>query len=462
MYAKNESNRGAINMKINFSMDVRQTQKLQITKELKQAIELLNMNNQEVESIIAEEIKENPVLEIEPKEEIDWSKFANDMKKNVTNHSKSYVEDEDGESNPENYIQAPVNIYDYLENEISSLKLGTEERRLAYYIIERVNDSGYFTANIEESVALLETDISTFMSVLKKTQSMEPAGICARDLKECLLIQLERNHNGNDLVIKLVENELENIAAKRYQLIQKKYKLREDELAESIRIIKSLDPKPGREFTSFSPMYVFPDVHVEKIGCKWEVISNSTLPHLYVSEFYRKILSESVENLDKDTEKYIKEKLNKALNLIRNIEQRKNTIHKVATMIIESQKDFFEKGKNHIVPMKLKDIAELTGFHESTISRAVNGKYMMTPRGLFEFKYFFTTSINTSDGFSISNKNIKDKIRDIIDNESKKKPLSDQKICDILNESGIEVSRRTVTKYREELQILTSSLRREI
>lgn len=449
-------------MKINFSMDVRQTQKLQITKELKQAIEMLNMNNQEVESIITEEVRENPVLEIESKEEIDWSKFANDMKNVVTHQSKSYVEDEDNESNPENYIQAPVNIYDYLEKEISSLKLDASEKEIAYYIIERVNDSGYFTASIEEAVTLLGIDEISFINVLKKVQNIEPTGICARNLKECLLLQLAKYYEKDDIVIKLVENELENIAAKKYQLIQKKYKLKEEELAESIRIIKSLDPKPGRGFTSFSPMYVFPDVNVEKIGDRWEVISNSTLPHLYVSEFYRKLLSEQGDEVDKDTEKYIKEKLNKAVNLIRNVEQRKNTIHKVATKIIENQIDFFEKGKSYIVPMKLKDIADVTGFHESTISRAVNGKYMMTPRGLFEFKYFFTTSVNTSDGLTISNKNIKDRIKEIIDGENKRKPLSDQKICDILNDEGIEVSRRTVTKYREELQILTSSLRREI
>ncbi|WP_028829451.1 RNA polymerase factor sigma-54 [Proteocatella sphenisci] len=449
-------------MKINFSMDVRQTQKLQITKELKQAIEMLNMNNQEVESIITEEVRENPVLEIESKEEIDWSKFANDMKNVVTHQSKSYVEDEDNESNPENYIQAPVNIYDYLEKEISSLKLDASEKEIAYYIIERVNDSGYFTASIEEAVTLLGIDEEAFINVLKKVQNIEPTGICARNLKECLLLQLAKHYEKDDIVIKLVENELENIAAKKYQLIQKKYKLKEEELADSIKIIKSLDPKPGRGFTSFSPMYVFPDVNVEKIGNNWEVTSNSTLPHLYVSEFYRKLLSERVDEVDKDTEKYIKEKLNKAVNLIKNIEQRKNTIHKVATKIIENQIDFFEKGKSCIVPMKLKDIADVTGFHESTISRAVNGKYMMTPRGLFEFKYFFTTSVSTSDGLSISNKNIKDKIKEIIDDENKKKPLSDQKICDILNDEGIEVSRRTVAKYREELQLLTSSLRREI
>ena len=457
-----KDNRGAVDMKINFSMDVRQTQKLQMTKELKQAIELLNMNNQEVESVITEEIRENPVLEVEPREEIDWSKFANDMKNVVTHQSKSYNEDEDNESNPENYIQAPVNIYDYLEKEISSLRLEGYEKDIAYYIIERVNDSGYFTADIEESSAVLGTESGTFLRVLKKVQSIEPAGICARDLRECLLLQLEKTYAKDDIVIKLVENELENIAAKRYQLIQKKYKLKEEELAEALRIIKSLDPKPGREFTSFSPEYVFPDVYVEKIGDRWEVTSNSTLPHLYVSEFYRKMLSEHKEDVDRDTEKYIKEKLGKAVNLIRNIEQRKNTIHKVAIKIVENQIEFFEKGKSHIIPMKLKDIADMTGFHESTVSRAVNGKYMMTPRGLFEFRYFFTTSVSTSDGLSISNKNIQDRIKDIIGGENKKKPLSDQKICDILNDEGIEVSRRTVTKYREELQILTSSLRREI
>ncbi len=449
-------------MKINFSMDIKQTQKLQMTRELKQAIELLNMNTQEVESIIIEEVKENPTLEVEAKEEVDWSKFIDDMK-NVVNYSQgNNFDEDDNESNPENYLKAPTNIYDYLEKEISALELSKDEKEIAYYIIERVNDSGYFVSDIQECVSILGITEKKFLKVLKKVQSIEPTGICARNLKECLLLQLEKMYDKEDIVIKLVENELENIAAKKYQLIQKKYKLKECELAEAIKIIKSLDPKPGREFSYFAPMYVFPDVYVEKIGEKWEVVNNSTLPQLHVSDFYKKMLNEHSEEVDKETEKYIKEKLNKALNLIRNIDQRKNTIQKVATKIVENQIDFFEKGKNHIVPMKLKDIADLTGFHESTISRAVNGKYMLTPRGLFEFKYFFTTSVSTSDGSSISNKNIKDRIKEIIESENKKKPMSDQKICDILNDEGIEVSRRTVTKYREEMEILTSTLRKEL
>lgn len=449
-------------MKINFSMDIRQTQKLQMTRELKQAIELLNMNTQEVESIIIEEIKENPTLEVETKEDVDWSKYIDDMK-NISNYSQgNSFDEEENENSPENYIKAPVNIYDYLENEISALNLDKDEKEIAYYIIERVNDSGYFVSDINECIVILEVSEKEFLDVLRKVQSIEPTGICARNLKECLLLQLEKMYDKNDIVVQLVEHELENIAAKKYQLIQKKYKLKEQELAEAIKIIKSLDPKPGREFAYFAPMYISPDVYVEKNGEKWEIVNNSVLPKLHISDFYKKMLSEHNEDVDKETEKYIKEKLNKALNLIRNIDQRKNTIQKVAYQIVENQLDFFEKGKNYIVPMKLKDIADMTGFHESTISRAVNGKYMMTPRGLFEFKYFFTTSVSTSDGSSISNKNIKERIRDIIDAENKKKPMSDQKICDILNKEGIEVSRRTVTKYREEMDILTSTLRKEI
>ncbi|MGL5258117.1 MAG: RNA polymerase factor sigma-54 [Proteocatella sp.] len=449
-------------MKINFSMDIRQTQKLQMTRELKQAIELLNMNTQEVESIIIEEIKENPTLEAESKDDVDWSKYIDDMK-TISNYSQGNSFDEDENDNsPENYIKAPVNIYDYLENEISALNLDKDEKEIAYYIIERVNDSGYFVSDIDECIGVLGVSEKEFLDVLRKVQSIEPTGICARNLKECLLLQLEKMYDEDDIVVQLVEHELENIAAKKYQLIQKKYKLKEQELSEAIKVIKSLDPKPGREFAYFAPMYVSPDVYVEKNGEKWEVVNNSVLPQLHISDFYKKMLSERNEDVDKETEKYIKEKLNKALNLIRNIDQRKNTIQKVAYQIVENQLDFFEKGKNYIVPMKLKDIAEMTGFHESTISRAVNGKYMMTPRGLFEFKYFFTTSVSTSDGNSISNKNIKDRIREIIDVENKKKPMSDQKICDILNREGIEVSRRTVTKYREEMDILTSTLRKEL
>jgi RNA polymerase sigma-54 factor len=205
---------------------------------------------------------------------------------------------------------------------------------------------------------------------------------------------------------------------------------------------------------------VLPDVVVERKSHGFEVrLNNDSLPSLKISSFYEKMLKDSIE---KETKDYIKEKLQSSLMLIKNIEQRKNTVLKVAKGIVEEQEEFFLYGKNHIKPMILRDIAEKTGFHESTISRTVNGKYMLTPKGLFEFKYFFSSGVKDCDGDMVSNINIKNELKDIIDKENKKKPLSDQKICDILNLKGINISRRTVAKYREELNIPGSSIRKEI
>lgn len=445
-------------MKINYSMDIKQTQKLQMTKELKQAIELLNMNFQEVEGLISDEIKENPLLEFENKPEIQWDKYIKDIK-NIKTKTTYY--DEDSESNPENYIEKQISIYEHLEGELCLLKLTTLEKSASELIIGNVDENGYFKGSIKNlSNELCVTEIF-MLNTLKKLQQCEPTGIFARDIIECLSLQLEKKYPKGDVILKIVEEDLEDIANKKYQNIQKKYKIKESELSEIIKSIKSLEPKPGRIFSYFAPQYVLPDVKVEKVGAKWEILNNHVLPELFISDVYSKLLLNTSE-LDKDTEKYIKEKLTRASNLIKNIEQRKNTIQKVAKEIVESQQTFFEKGSEYLSPMRLKDIAEITGFHESTISRAVNGKYMLTPRGIFEFKYFFTTSVSKIDGAQVSNKSIKYKIKEIIDIENKLKPISDQKICDLLIKEGIEVSRRTITKYREELEIPSSTQRKEI
>lgn len=445
-------------MKINYSMDIKQTQKLQMTKELKQAIELLNMNFQEVEGLISDEIKENPLLEFENKPEIEWDKYIKDIK-NIKTKTTYY--DEDSESNPENYLEKQISIYEHLEGELCLLKLTTLEKSVSQLIIENVDENGYFKGSIKNlSKELCVTEV--FMqSTLKKLQQCEPTGIFARDIIECLSLQLEKKYPKGHVILKIVEEDLEDIANKKYQNIQKKHKIKESELSEIIKSIKSLEPKPGRIFSYFAPQYVLPDVKVEKVGAKWEILNNHVLPELFISDVYSKLLLNTSE-LDKETEKYIKEKLTRASNLIKNIEQRKNTIQKVAKEIVESQQTFFEKGSEYLLPMRLKDIAEITGFHESTISRAVNGKYMLTPRGMFEFKYFFTTSVSKIDGAQVSNKSIKYKIKEIIDTENKLKPISDQKICDLLIKEGIEVSRRTITKYREELEIPSSTQRKEI
>lgn len=446
-------------MKLNFSIDTRQTQKLHLTKELRQAIDILQMNSQDVELLIAEELNENPVLEVERNSDIDWTKFVMDIQANSS--SKKYNENEyhETEINPENFVGGQVSLYDHLVNEISSIILSKREEEIAYYIIEHVNDSGYFVGDEESCAKEIGISVSEFQRILQKIQSIDPAGLLARNLRECLILQIGQKNKRNGLLHEIVENDLDDVAQKKYQALQKKYRISENELSEIIKKIKSLDPKPGRRFSTFRPSYILPDVIIEKNGEKLEIMDNGTLPNLFISDFYQKILAETT---DAEAQEYIKAKLNKAVTLIRNIEQRKKTIHKVAEQIIHYQRDFFEKEDARLVPMKLKDISIETGFHESTISRAVKEKYMLTPKGMYEFRYFFTTSIHTEDGERVSSKSIKDEIRNLIKEENKKKPLSDQKICDMLNEKGLQISRRTVAKYREEMKISGSSQRKEL
>lgn len=446
-------------MKLDFSMEIKQTQKLHMTKELKQAIDILQMNSQDLELLISEELNENPVLEAEWGDDIDWGKFALSIKDYMS--SKFYEENEyhENEIDPNNFLKEEVTLYDHLLKEISAIDLDTGEREIALYIIQQVNENGYLSMDIECCSNELSIAPDEFLSVLKKIQNIEPSGLLARDLKECLLLQLESKEQQNDILVRMIKEDLEDIANKRYPLLMRKYKISKEHLGRIIQKIKSLDPKPGKRFSDFSPQYILPDVIVEKNGLQVEVLDNRTLPRLYISDLYQRLLNESE---DTKTREFLRSRLNSALSLIRNIEHRKNTIHKVAEQIILFQKDFFSKEKAPLVPMKLKDISIGTGFHESTISRTVNGKYMLTPKGLFEFKYFLSSSINNREGGELSNKDIKLRILRMVKDENKKRPLSDQKIKELLNDIGIVISRRTIAKYREELGILSSSQRKEI
>ena len=221
-----------------------------------------------------------------------------------------------------------------------------------------------------------------------------------------------------------------------------------------------MDPRPARQLTNDENHYILPDVIVERKNHGFEVrLNNDSVPNLRISAFYEKMLKDS---MDKEAKDYIKEKLQKSIMLIKNVQQRNSTVTKVAKEIVKQQEEFFLYGKNHMKPMILKDIADETGYHESTISRTVNGKYMLTPKGLYVFKYFFSSGIMDSDGDMVSSINIKNDLKDIVEQENKKRPFSDQKICDILNLRGINIARRTVAKYREELNIPGSSIRKEI
>lgn len=443
-------------MKLELSMEIKQAQKLHLTQELRQSIELLQMNSYELEQHITEAIQENPIIEANYTNEVDWLKFAEKINTKII--SSPRYNSEDDEPNPENYLASLPNLHDHLEEEVGVLRLSKAERRIAEYIIQRIDLNGYFL--VDKKTAAKENNCTEkeLEEVLEKVQTIEPKGLAATSLVQCLVLQLKEEDPQEQITRSIIENDLELVATKKYTELQKKHGLSKEELARHIEKIKSLDPKPGKKFSEFVPSYVYPDIIVEKTPSGFEIIDNSPIPELHINSYYQKLLRESK---DPEVIEYIKERLNKALNLIKNIEQRKTTIHKVASNILQYQQAFFDENEN-LRPMKLKDIAQSTGFHESTISRTVNNKYMLTPKGVFELRHFFETGIMDESGEEIGVSKIKQEILEMIQKENKHKPLSDQKICEELARKGMPISRRTVAKYRDEMKILGSSQRKEI
>ncbi len=448
-------------MKMSFGLEMNQSQKMILTKELKQSLEILQMNRFEVEQLIIDETNENPTLEVEKKDEIDWEKYLKNLRESSYKiYSNFYEVSDDEDSNPENYIRENINMYDYLSQQLRLLTMEPKTFAASCYIIRTLNKDGYFKENLDEASKNVGVTIEIFEEALKTVQSLEPSGIAATSISECLILQIKDKNIKDEIFEKLITDDIEMIGAHKHNELCKKYNISKERLKKYLDYIKTLDPRPARQLCEDVNHYILPDVIVERNNQGFEVrLNNDSIPSLRVSSFYEKMLKDSH---DKEAKDYIKEKLQKSIMLIKNVEQRKNTVIKVAKEIVNQQEEFFLYGRNHMKPMILRDIADETGYHESTISRTVNGKYMLTPKGLYEFKYFFSGGVLDSDGDMVSSINIKNDIKDIIETENKKKPLSDQKICDILNIKGINISRRTVAKYREELNLPGSSVRKEI
>jgi RNA polymerase sigma-54 factor len=333
-------------------------------------------------------------------------------------------------------------------------------KMIARYIIESLDENGYLTSSIQEICQVFRAREEKVMEALAVIQGFEPVGVGARDLKECLLIQLKNRGKDKPEARLIIENHLEDIAENRLCNIAKALGISVKEVQDISDEIKSLEPKPGRQFGSSSDnRYIVPDVTVEKVGDEYVIIVNdSTAPRLNISPYYQKMLREA--DKDSNISKFLSSRLNSALWLIRSIEQRRQTIYNVVKAVVNYQRDFLDHGPKHLKTLTLKQIADELGIHESTVSRSINGKYMQTPRGLFEIKYFFTSGVTGQDGSSIASESIKTIIREMIENEDPKSPLSDQAIADSMEECGIEISRRTIAKYRDEMNIPSSTKRK--
>jgi RNA polymerase sigma-54 factor len=335
-----------------------------------------------------------------------------------------------------------------------------KQKEIGIQLIGNVDEDGYLKSSIEEicdETGCCEEEVSETLALV---QQFDPIGVCARDTRECLLIQVKFQDLTDTLVEKIISDHLDNLENKRYDKIAKSLSVSIQDIISAVSIITELEPKPGRQYNEEDVIYITPDIYVFKMGDDYQIVLNEDgMPKLRINNYYKDILNKG-NSLPDNTKEYIQDKLKSAAWLIKSIHQRQRTIYKVTESIVDFQRDFFDKGVTHLKPLVLRDVAEHTQMHESTISRVTTNKYVHTPQGLFELKYFFNSSINSMDGGSIASESVKEHIKNIIKAEEKSKPFSDQEVADKLKKLNIDVARRTVAKYRESLGILPSRKRR--
>ena len=471
-------------MAIQQKLHTKLVQKLILTPSLQQAIKLLPMSTLELADLLNQEMVENPLLEEVETEELqpaeqqqadkqepekpvektdswddaDYEYFFGDY---LDDGYRSRTPSEVKELPPiENTLSTAGSLSDHLLWQLSMQTDDEKLKEIGRAIIGNLDDDGYLVASFEELAAMGGWPLPEVERALRLLQGFDPVGVASRDLQECLLIQLRHLGLEGTPTEKIITEHLRLLQNHQVPEIARKLGLTIDELKEHIEVIRNLDPKPGSRFNPTQSQYVIPDVYVVKVEDQYVAVLNEDgLPQMRISPVYRRLLDKGADNSD-ETRAYVKDKFRSALWLIKSVEQRQKTIHKVANSIINFQRDFLDHGIEHLRPLVLRDVANDIGMHESTVSRVVTNKYMHTPQGVFEMKYFFHSGISSSFGESVSSVTIKQRIRKIIENEDPRKPLSDSKIVSILQREGLVLARRTIAKYREELKISTSNQRK--
>lgn len=459
-------------MNIGFGLRLEQTQKLIMTPELRQAIKILQLSSVELTDYLNQMIMDNPLIEIKEdtperdsgiakKQEIDWEGYIRDLREVHDKAERNSSREVKPEIAYENLVTRGTSLEEHLFSQMGVIPLTREEKRIARYLIGNVNSVGYLTVTLDQAEEDLKIKKEKIEKVLILIQNFDPPGVCARNLCECLMIQLKQREEFEEELCILVESHLENIGAGKLNKVAQMMNLPVARIQELADLIKSLNPKPGASFGGSEDIrYIVPDVIVERIDDDFVILVNEGhIPHLTINKTYSSILNKA-SDADSGTKEFVENKLNQALWLIRSIEQRRMTIYQVTAALVKMQKGFFEHGIKYLKPLTLKQIAEKVGVHESTVSRATSNKYIQTPHGIFEYKFFFTAGLSTGRGESASTESIRHLLQDIIKNEDSKKPYSDQKLADMLQERGISIARRTVTKYREELNILNAGQRK--
>ncbi len=486
------------------ALEIRQVQKLAqqlvMTPQLQQAIKLLQLSRIELEELISQELQENPVLEetvvelagkeeakAESPEEIaeievkpdptptrelsaadkigtlDWQEYIDTHSNSIHGSLTAEAGGEEGEGPPswENTLTKKASLEDHLVWQLRLSRLSQREEEIGFYIIGNLNEDGFLVVSLEEIGQATEATPEEAEQVLRRIQFFDPVGVAARNLRECLLIQLENLGLRDSLAARIVSDHLSQLETKRYEKLAKELGVSVDDVVAASHVIASLEPKPARGFGDDEARTIIPDVSVEKIGDEYMVFLNDDgVPRLRVSPLYRRMVSQ--EGLEEEkTRQYLQEKVRAATWLIKSIQQRQQTLYRVTQSIFKFQRDFLDHGISHMRPMVLRDVAEDIEMHESTVSRATANKYVHTPHGVFELKFFFQSGVKAGNGDDVASESVKEKIRGIILSEDARKPYSDQHIAGMLAEQAIDIARRTVAKYREAMGILPSSKRRQ-
>ena len=461
------------------------SQQLIMTPQLQQAIKLLQMSRMELSELVQEELLENPMLEDgldaresrvavaeeheaappDPAEakkaEIDWERYI----ENYTQQAPMPTVRRNDDELPglESTLSSAEDLVDHLGWQLRMGEFMEDERRFAALVIGNLDDNGYLKIDgvaVDEVVPRLaaeaQMDAEDAEEVLGMIHQFDPVGVAARSLAECLTIQAK--HFGMDeLVLRVIADHLSDLEKRHYPAIAKALDCPLEEVYDVAQIIAELEPRPARRFQTDEPRYIVPDVYVHRVGDEYYVVANDDgMPKLKISGFYRSAMADNPK-----AKEYIQDKLRSAQWLIRSIDQRRKTIVRVTECIVDKQRDFFDKGIEYLKPMILRDVAETVGMHESTISRVTSNKYVHTPRGTFELKYFFNSAIRRDNQNDIASESVKQAIKNIIGGEDERAPLSDQRIVEILAQDDIKIARRTVAKYREMLGILSSSKRKK-
>jgi RNA polymerase sigma-54 factor len=473
-------------MAIQQKLQTKLAQKLILTPSLQQAIKLLPMSTLELADLLNQEVVENPLLEEVPTEELQATDAqpATEKEPEQPPAQKTDTWDDNdyeyffGEYLDDGYRpRAPQEVKELppIENTLSTmasltdhliwqLSIQTDDeqlREIGEAIVGNLDDDGYLVASVDELASMGPWPIDEVERALRLIQTFDPVGVAARDLQECLTLQIRHLGLDGTPTERIVTEHLRLLQNHQVPELAKRLGLTIDDLKHHIEIIRHLDPKPGSRYNPKQSQYVIPDVYVVKVEDQYVAVLNEEgLPQLRISPTYRRLLDKTQADNTDETRAYVKDKFRSALWLIKSVEQRQKTIHKVATSIINFQRDFLDLGIEHLRPLVLRDVANDIGMHESTVSRVVTNKYMHTPQGVHEMKFFFHSGISSSYGDAVSSVTIKQRIRKIIEQEDHRKPLSDSKIVNILQREGLMLARRTIAKYREELKIPTSNQRK--